>query len=153
MLFFFVEPHGLPFFFADPVDITIFAGNLHPPARLREKGIFGIIRVMTSKEQARIVGKALEDAKGDDIKIYDMAGKSDIADAFVVATGKAAPHLKALAAAAQAAMKEAGVQSYRTSGDPESGWIVVDYIDIVLHVFSPEARAYYALEKLWEGAR
>jgi len=46
-------------------------------------------------------------------------------------------------------MKAAGVQSYRTSGDPESGWIVVDYIDVVVHVFSPEARAYYALEKIW----
>lgn len=98
---------------------------------------------------AKIVVAALEDAKADDVKTYDMAGKSDIADVFVVATGKAAPHLKALAAAAQGAMKEAGVASYRTSGDPESGWIVVDYIDLVLHVFSPEARAYYALEKLW----
>ena len=46
-------------------------------------------------------------------------------------------------------MKEASIQSHRTSGDPESGWIVVDYIDVVVHVFSPEARAYYALEKLW----
>jgi ribosome-associated protein len=47
-------------------------------------------------------------------------------------------------------MKDAGVMSYRTSGDPESGWIVVDYIDAIVHVFSAEARAYYALEKLWE---
>ena len=46
-------------------------------------------------------------------------------------------------------MKSRGVMSYRTSGDPESGWIVVDYIDVGVHVFSPEARAYYALEKLW----
>ena len=49
--------------------------------------------------------------------------------------------LKALVAGAQAAMKEAGLDSYRTSGDPASGWIVVDYVDIVLHVFLPEARA------------
>ena len=39
--------------------------------------------------------------------------------------------------------------AYRVSGDPESGWIVADYVDVVVHVFSPEARAYYALEKLW----
>lgn len=108
---------------------------------------------MTSEELKTIAVKALEDAKGEDVKSYDMAGISPIADCFVVATGKAAPHLKALAAAVQSAMKDAGVASYRTSGDPESGWIVVDYIDIVVHVFSPEARAYYALEKLWTGAK
>ena len=68
----------------------------------------------------------------------------------MVATGTAAPHLKALVAGTQQAMRQAGVSSYRTSGDPESGWIVVDYVDVVVHVFSPEARAYYALERLWE---
>ena len=68
-------------------------------------------------------------------------------------SGSAAPHLKALVAGVQSAMKEAGVDSFRTSGDPASGWIVVDYVDIVLHVFLPEARAYYALEKLWTEAK
>lgn len=104
---------------------------------------------MTSKELADLAVKALQDRKGADIKTYDVRGKSSLTDFFVVATGTAAPHLKALVAETQAAMKEAGVQSHRTSGDPESGWIVVDYIDVVVHVFSPEARAYYALEKLW----
>ena len=50
-------------------------------------------------------------------------------------------------------MKDAGENSFRMSGDPESGWIVVDYVDVVVHVFSPEARAYYALERLWDGAK
>lgn len=104
---------------------------------------------MEADKQAETVAKALADRKGSDIKIYDVRGKSPLADFFVVATGSAAPHLKALVAESQAVMKEAGVMSYRTSGDPESGWIVVDYVDVVVHVFSPEARAYYALEKLW----
>ena len=104
---------------------------------------------MTAEEQAKTIATALEERKGTDVKIYDVRGKSSLADFFVVATGAAAPHLKALIAESQAAMKAAGVQSYRTSGDPESGWIVVDYIDVVVHVFSPEARAYYALEKIW----
>jgi len=105
--------------------------------------------MMTAEEQARRIAQALEDCKGTDVKVYDVRGKSALADFYVVATGAAAPHLKALIAASQRAMKEAGVASYRTSGDPESGWIVVDYIDVIVHVFSPEARAYYALEKLW----
>ena len=104
---------------------------------------------MTSEEQAKTIARALEGRKGVDVKIYDVRGQSNLADFFVVATGAAAPHLKALIAESQAVMKQNGVQSYRTSGDPESGWIVVDYIDVVVHVFSPEARAYYALEKLW----
>lgn len=86
--------------------------------------------------------KALEDAKGVDVKTYDVRGKSGLTDFFVVATGAAAPHLKALVRALPS-------KAYRVSGDPESGWIVADYIDVVVHVFSPEARAYYALEKLW----
>jgi len=107
---------------------------------------------MTAEEQAKLVAQALEDRKGADVRIWDVRGKSPLTDFFVVATGAAAPHLKALVAESQAAMKKAGVASFRTSGDPESGWIVVDYIDVVVHVFSPEARAYYALEKLWEPA-
>ena len=104
---------------------------------------------MTAEEQTKLVARSLEERKGVDVRIYDVRGKSQLADFFVVATGSAAPHLKALVAETQQAMKEAGVQSFRTSGDPESGWMVVDYIDIVVHVFSPEARAYYALERLW----
>lgn len=108
---------------------------------------------MTLEEQVKILKTALEDKKAVDVKAYDVRGISGFADAFVVATGTAAPHLKALVAGAQAAMKDVDVDSYRTSGDPQSGWIVVDYVDIVVHVFSPEARAYYALEKLWKDAK
>ena len=91
---------------------------------------------------AEDIKSALEDAKGQDVKVYDVRGKSGLTDFFVVATGSAAPHLKAL-------VKSLPKKAYRVSGDPESGWIVADYIDVVVHVFSPEARAYYALEKLW----
>ena len=107
------------------------------------------MRHMTAEEQAKAIAKALEERKGIDVKVYDVRGKSSFTDFIVVATGAAAPHLKALVAESQAAMKGENIASYRTSGDPESGWIVVDYIDVVVHVFSPEARAYYALERLW----
>lgn len=99
---------------------------------------------MNSEEQAKSIAKALEDAKGTDVKVYDVRGKSGLTDFFVVATGAAAPHLKAL-------VKATPGKAYRVAGDPESGWIVSDFIDVVVHVFSAEARAYYALEKLWAG--
>ena len=108
---------------------------------------------MTVEEQVNLVKTALIDKKAVDVKAYDVRGISGFADAFVVATGTAAPHLKALVAGTQAAMKEVGVEAYRSSGDPQSGWIVVDYVDVVVHVFSPEARAYYALERLWVDAK
>lgn len=97
---------------------------------------------MSVQQQVESFVAALEDAKGADIKVYDVRGKSGLTDYFIVATGAAAPHLKALAKALP--------KAYRTSGDPDSGWIVSDFIDVVVHVFSAEARAYYALEKLWE---
>ena len=96
---------------------------------------------MDIENQARELAKALEDSKASDVKIYDVRGKPAFTDFFVVATGAAAPHLKALVKALP--------KAYRISGDPESGWIVADYVDVVVHVFSAEARAYYALEKLW----
>lgn len=97
---------------------------------------------MTVEQQVAEFTKALEDAKAIDVRAYDVRGKSGFTDFFIVATGAAAPHLKALV--------KAMPKAYRISGDPESGWIVSDYIDVVVHIFSAEARAYYALEKLWE---
>ena len=108
---------------------------------------------MTLEEQVKLIVQALEDKKASDIRTYDVRGVSGLCDAFVVATGIAAPHLKGIISGVQGAMKDAGENSYRTSGDPESGWIVVDYVDVVVHVISPEARAYYALEKLWDKAK
>ena len=97
---------------------------------------------MTAEERAKELAEKLADAKAIDVKTYDVRGKSGFTDFFVVATGAAAPHLKALVRTMP--------KAYRVSGDPESGWIVADYVDVVVHVFSAEARAYYALEKLWE---
>lgn len=105
---------------------------------------------METKEQAEAAAAALEAAKGGDVKMYDVRGVSALADFFVVATGAAAPHLKALATAARTAAAQVGCRTLRQSGDPESGWIAVDCGGFVVHVFSREARAYYALERLWE---
>ena len=96
---------------------------------------------MTAEDLLNTLTQALVDTKAQDVKTYDVRGKSGLTDYFVVATGAAAPHLKALV--------KAMPKPYRISGDTESGWIVADYVDVVVHVFSPEARAYYALEKLW----
>jgi len=108
---------------------------------------------MKLEERVRKIVAALADKKAVDVKTYDVRGVSGLCDAFVVATGTAAPHLKGLATGVRTALHDVGESPYHASGDPESGWIVVDFVDVIVHVFSPEARAYYALEKLWEGAK
>ena len=96
---------------------------------------------------------ALDVKQAKDIRIFDVRGQSSVTDFYVVATGTSAPHLKALISETQRRMKELGISSYRTSGESDSGWVVVDYVHAVVHVFSTEARAYYAIEKLWSTAK
>ena len=96
--------------------------------------------------------ESLEDKLADNIKVFDVRESSTVTDFYVVASGNSAPHLKALVSEAYRHMKNSKVKSYRSSGEPESGWMVIDFIDVVVHIFSPEARAYYAIEKLWDGS-
>lgn len=107
---------------------------------------------MLLEEEVAVAKAALDEKKATGIKAYDVRGASGLANCFVVASGTAAPHLKALAAGVEGAMRKAGIKVYRVCGEPESGWMVIDCIDVVVHVFSPEARAYYGLEKLWDNA-
>jgi ribosome-associated protein len=83
--------------------------------------------------------------------VLDVRGISTITDYYVIASGTSSPHLKALVTEVQHRLKGLGVPA-RRSGLPESGWVVVDGLDAVIHIFAPEARAYYAIESLWKAA-
>ena len=108
---------------------------------------------MNSEQMAIEAARALYQKKADDIRIFDVRGISGVTDFYVVATGTSAPHLKALIAETQHRMKKHNIASYRTSGESSSGWVIVDYVTAVVHVFSPEARAYYNIERLWATAK
>jgi len=108
---------------------------------------------MKLEEEVKKIVAALEDRKAEDIRTYDVRGISGLCDAFVVATGTAAPHLKALATAVKGALRADGVSACRVAGQPDSGWTVADFSDVIVHVFSPEARQYYGIEKLWPTAK
>jgi ribosome-associated protein len=126
-------------------------GELHSVSWLvcgKEGGV-----TINSEQIALEAAKSLDAKQAHDIRIFDVRGLSSVTDFYLVATGTSAPHLKALIAETQRRMKELGVSSFRTSGEPDSGWVVVDYVHAVVHVFSPEARAYYAIEKLWSTAK
>jgi ribosome-associated protein len=71
---------------------------------------------------------------------------------MLVVSGTSPPHLKAMFEAVQHELKVRGAWCYRKAGAPESGWMVLDYVDVVIHIFSPAARRYYAVEELWARA-
>ena len=106
--------------------------------------------MLKSTDLAKIIADGLADRKGVDIAIYDVRSNSTITDFHVLATGLNPPHLKALFNETRLRMKTHDLACYRKSGMPDSGWIVADYVDVVLHLFNPAARQYYALDVLWK---
>lgn len=109
--------------------------------------------VIKAIDLAMAVVEALDSKQADNIRIFDLTSLSTVTDFTVVATGTSGPHLKALISEVQRSLKKQELKSYRSSGTPDSGWVVIDYIDVVVHVFSEEAREYYAIEKLWATAK
>jgi ribosome-associated protein len=95
----------------------------------------------------------LEDKKGVDIVLMDVRKTSGVADYFLLVTGTSAPHVRALADEVQFTLKHEGIQCLHRSGSSDSGWIVVDYADVIIHILSPQARKYYSIEDLWAGVR
>ena len=108
---------------------------------------------MTPKEMALALARALDDKKGQDIRVLETDGLTTLADYFVLCTGSSAPQLKALADAAERAMKENGILPHHIEGHRGGTWILQDYGDVVLHLFSGEAREFYDLDRLWQDAR
>ncbi len=98
-----------------------------------------------------IVG-ALEDKKAADIVVFDVRKSSSIVEYYVLATGMNAPHLKALGNMVRARVKTCGLSCCRQSGTPQSGWIAVDCLGVMIHLLSAGAREYYALDSLWSAA-
>lgn len=107
---------------------------------------------MNSEKMALAAVKALEDKKGLAPVILDVRGMSGVTDFYVIVSGTSAPHLGAMQYEVEHRLKEAGLRKYRASGAPESGWTVLDFLSLVVHFFSPEMRARYAIEDLWKDA-
>ena len=95
---------------------------------------------------------ALFDKKAEDVKLLYFGEKSSLTDCFVIATGNSNPHLKALRDNVEKTLKEKGVELYSKDRFQPSGWLVIDAIDFVVHLFSQEQRDNYAIEQLWKDA-
>lgn len=105
---------------------------------------------MDTLETAKLAVKALTSKKGIQIKLIKISDISSIADYFVIATGSSNTHVKALADEVEYRLDEAGISVSHIEGYRSDSWILLDYIDIIVHVFSDEAREYYDLERLWQ---
>ncbi len=97
--------------------------------------------------------KFLDDKKAENIVILDLRKVANISDYFVVATAANVPHLKSLSDGLQRLCKNEQYEGYRAAGAGDSGWIIVDYDGVMVHVFSFEMRSLYDLEKLWKDAK
>jgi ribosome-associated protein len=101
---------------------------------------------------AHVIVDAAADRKASDTVLLDLRKVALIADYFVLCNGQSARQIKAIADGIIESVKALGVRPLAVEGGPESGWVLVDVGAVVVHIFSPELRAYYALEELWSDA-
>lgn len=107
----------------------------------------------SSAEVLSLVLDTLDDAKAEDIVSIALAGKSTIADQMIVASGRSRTHVGAIADRLLKAFKTAGLGSQRVEGMPHCDWVLIDTGDVIVHVFRPEVREFYNLEKMWSSDR
>lgn len=98
-----------------------------------------------------LVSTVLEDAKAEDTVEIDIRQKSSLADYMIVTSGRSNRHVGAIADQLQRAMREAGYGRPKTEGLPQCDWVLVDGGDIIVHIFRPEVREFYNIEKMWSA--
>jgi len=102
-----------------------------------------------SSKLLELVKTTLDDDKAQDIVVIDLAGKTTLADFMVVACGRSARQVAALAGKMQEKLKHTGYGKVPVEGLPQSDWVLVDAGDVIIHLFRPEVREFYNLEKMW----
>ena len=108
-------------------------------------------------ERAKLIVKkayqALNDKKGEDIKVIEIGKLSTVADYFVIANGTNTPHVESLVDNVQEELLKEGIHTDRIEGVKSSGWILMDYNDVIIHVFAKEDRLFYDLERMWRDGK
>lgn len=100
-----------------------------------------------------LVRDALDDLKAEEMVEIDLDGRSSLADAMVIASGRSQRHVASLADNVVKALAAAGLKGLRVEGLPQADWVLIDVGDVLVHVFRPEVRTFYNLEKLWGSDR
>ncbi|WP_375201659.1 ribosome silencing factor [Hyphococcus sp.] len=99
-----------------------------------------------------LILQELDDDKAENVVTISLAGKSDIADAMVIASGRSQRHVSAMADKVMRRLKDAGMSRARIEGASACDWVLIDAEDVIVHLFRPEVRDFYNLERVWSEA-
>ena len=102
---------------------------------------------------AKLCRDIARDKKAEDVILLDMRKVSTMTDFMLICSGNSEPHLKTISEAIARRLRDEGVRASRRNGEAASRWVVLDYNDVLIHVFHPELRQRYALEQLWGDAK
>lgn len=110
-------------------------------------------RQLEPAQLAKLAVDVASDKKATDIVLLDIQGVSAIADYFVICTGANSRQIRAIATAIDEKLSEHGLPALHREGVADSGWLLLDYGDVIVHIFGPKEREYYRLERLWSNAK
>jgi ribosome-associated protein len=137
--------------------LTLSHETSHEPAsRQRRRPPAPVLDLGASPSEGRLAQtliESLEDAKAEDIVSIDVTGKTTIADLMIIATGRSNVHVGAIADRVARACRDAGFPAPRIEGVPHCDWVLLDAGDAIIHVFKPDVRQFYNLEKMWSADR
>lgn len=105
-----------------------------------------------SLQLAQRAATACLDAKAVDVVVLDVTGVSDVTDCFVIASGTSDAHARGVADRVVEALERDGADAHHVEGLPQGRWVLLDFVDIVVHIFQPRLREFYQLERLWGDA-
>ena len=106
-----------------------------------------------AKEMVKTAVAALQDKKGEDIRVIDISGVTVIADYFIIASGSNPNQVQALVDNVEEQMHKAGYDDPRVEGYNTASWVLLDYNDVIVHVFSQDDRLFYDLERIWRDGK
>lgn len=106
-----------------------------------------------SKEMVKLAVNALEEKKGEDIKVIDITGVSVLADYFIIASGTNKNQVQALVDNVEETLGRAGYEAKQIEGYQTANWILMDFRDIIVHIFDSENRLFYDLERIWRDGK
>lgn len=112
-----------------------------------------VIETLDGLSTAHLIVEAASDKKAQDIVLLDVHEVTSFTDYFVICNGTSERQLRAIADGVDEALAAVGISPFRREGTPADGWVLLDCSDVVVHIFAPESRTFYGLEKLWERGR
>lgn len=113
---------------------------------MSDKGLSDPARITAIED---LILSRLDDDKAQDVVFIDLKGKSPVADGLIVASGRSQRHVGAMADHLLRALKDAGYGKCRVEGMPNADWVLIDAGDVIVHLFRPEVRSFYNIEKIW----